>query len=162
MKHYPFYIFTTLLSCTLSYAHQNNDIELHENNNSVHALSLCLEKLNEQASIICTKIAELEAENPHYFCCNGQKPVSALQLTNPFVTILEEHSTTAIATTATHASAPVFSLNSGDHNTWYGNNNDLWGYDRFGRLFHIDSTNKRTLLTCCKCKRLRSKNDQTP
>jgi hypothetical protein len=42
---------------------------------------------------------------------------------------------------------PFFRLRESDHNLWYGDNEDLWGYDKLGRLFVIDKNNKRRIVT---------------
>ncbi|MEX0849426.1 MAG: hypothetical protein WD055_04295 [Candidatus Dependentiae bacterium] len=42
---------------------------------------------------------------------------------------------------------PFFQLRESDHNLWYGDNEDLWGYDKFGKLFVIDKNNKRRIVT---------------
>ena len=43
--------------------------------------------------------------------------------------------------------SPYFTLKEGDHNLWYGDEGDLWGYDKQGKLFVIDKNNKRKTLT---------------
>jgi hypothetical protein len=42
---------------------------------------------------------------------------------------------------------PFIRLRESDHNLWYGDNEDLWGYDKLGRLFVIDKNNKRRIVT---------------
>ncbi len=51
------------------------------------------------------------------------------------------------ATCAVDGYSAHFTLEKGDHNLWYGDDGELWGYNKQGKLFVIDKDNKRSELT---------------
>lgn len=55
------------------------------------------------------------------------------------------HQNKLYAAKSPHDCEPFFLLMNGDHNLWYGDNGDLWGYDKMGQLFNINHEHMRVV-----------------
>ncbi len=138
-----FFIFVFFV-ISISAQAEINEIALYD-----QAIESCIALLHEHLEVIaqmeCVCPDEREEDSHEGYVCGADiTEVMRIQLTssNVYVSLQDDQ---LFAGRHEGSCEPYFGLKKGDHNLWYGNSDDLWGYDIMGRLFQITRDNKRIL-----------------